>query len=72
MLAVSDSESGVLSEEELGSCIEMVDVGEEGSGGVVLWSSVLICEVPLRETRCMSNLFKHNCACDGGAEMGLN
>ena len=52
MLAVSDSESEVLSEEELESCVQMVNVGEEGSSGVVLWSAVAICEVPLRETRC--------------------
>ena len=72
MLAASESESESLNEEELGSYVEMVDVGEEGSSGVVLWSSFVICEVPLRETRCVSNLFKHNCASGGGPEMGLN
>ena len=72
MLTVSDSESEVLSEEELGSCVEMVDVGEEGSSVVVLWSLVVVCEVPLRETRCASNLFKHMSACGGDPEMGLN
>ena len=50
VLAASGSESEVLSEEELGSCVEIVDVGEEGSSGVVLRSLVGVCEVSWRET----------------------
>ena len=72
VLSASDSESEVLGEEEHGLCVEMVVVGKEGSNGVVLWCSVVICEVPFKETRCASNLFKHNSACGIGPEMGLN
>ena len=59
-----------MGEEELGLCVELYLVGEEG--GVVLWSSAVICEVPFKEARCVSNLFKHNSACGRGPEMGLN
>ena len=48
----------------------MVDAGEEGSGGVVLWSGAVICGLPFRETRCAGRLLKHISAC--GLEMGLN
>ena len=72
VLAASDSESEVLSEEEFGSCVEMVDVGEEGTSGVVLWALAEVCEVPCREARCMNNLFKHVSPCGRGPEMGLD
>ena len=72
VLSASDLESKVLGEEELGFCVKLIVVGEEGSNGVVLQSSVVICEVPLKETRCVSSLFKHNSACGRGPEMQLN
>ena len=48
----------VLSEEECGLCVEVVVVGEEGSEGVLQWSSVVICGLLFRKTTCMSNLFQ--------------
>ena len=62
----------MLGEEKDGLCVELVVGGDEGAKGVVLWSSVVICGVPIKETRCASSLFKHNSACGSGPEMGLN
>ena len=68
MLAASDSES---ESEELKLCEGDVILGDEGSLGAVSWCSVVVCGLPFKETRCMSNLFKHVSAFGGGPEMGL-
>ena len=69
VLAASDSESG---SEELKLCEEDVIVGDGGSVGAVSWCSVVVCGLPFKETRFMSNLFKQISAVGRGPEMGLD
>ena len=75
-LVLSESESGLVEGEEHGLCVELSDeelvVGDEGSGGVWVLSSSVGCKVPFRETRCASNLSKHNSTGGDSPEMGLD
>ena len=74
VLSESELESVLLGEEHGlsgGICDEVLVVGDEGSNDVGVWSLNVSCKVPLRETRCLSSLSKHNSACGGGPEMGL-
>ena len=74
-LVLSEAESGLVEGEEHGLCVELSDevlvVGEEDSGGMWVLSLIFGCKVPFRETRCVSNLSKHNSAGGDSPEMGL-
>ena len=64
MLFVCDGEEHGLSDDEL-------VVGDEGSSGVWMLSLGVVCMVSFKETKCVSNLPKHNTAGGDGPEMGL-
>ena len=53
----SDSESVLLAcdGKEEGLSVDMLIVGDEGSGGVCMSSSGVVCRVPFSATRCVSN-----------------
>ena len=68
LLAASDSMSV---SKELELCEDDV-ILDEGSIGAASWCSVVVCALPFKETRCMSNLFKQISAFGRCPEMGLD
>ena len=78
VFSVSEVHSVTLNEKsevELGEehelCGEGHVVGVEGSGGVLVLSSVEDCGVQFKEIRCASNLSRHSLACGGDPEIGM-
>ena len=56
---------------EHGLSNDVLVVGDEDSRGVWVLSLDVVCMVPFSDTRCVSNLSKHNTAGGNGPEMVL-